>query len=317
MKETIIIVEDNADFGKVLSESISVSFPDYTTKWYQTGVAAAEAIDDGLRPIAGLIDTVLPDTHGSNIARYILEAAPESKLIQITGYASKDFEIEALRYGALDFIIKPFNIHHARNIIEHAIERFKISKKKTLLIQDIKMMMDVGQTFQFGSILSLVTTLEKHSHVLQNVSLKLMEIAIQIGKQLGLSEAELKLLRYTSLLYDVGHIYKDDERKKKPRTEASITETWTLFKLILKIVRSIYEWWDGTGFPDQLKGEEIPPLSRIISVAFGYVYLTMERLTHKGFSEEEAMKVLHNYSGKQYDPEIIEALDVVLSKTQD
>jgi response regulator RpfG family c-di-GMP phosphodiesterase len=313
LKDTIIIVEDNQDFGKVLSKSMSVSFPDYNVEWFQTGVSAAEAIDDGLRPIAGLIDTILPDTHGTNIARYILESTPEAKLIQITGYASREFEIDALRYAALDFIIKPFNIHHARNLLEHAIERYKISKKKTLLIQDVKMMMEVGQSFHFGSILSLITTLEKHSEVLQNVSLKVMKAAMQIGEKLGISDAEMKQLRYTSLLYDIGKISDEDEIVVG-KTKTSITDTWTLFKLILLIVRSIYEWWDGTGFPQQLKGKEIPYLSRIISVAFGFTYLTVERISHKGFTVDETLQIMRNYSGKQYDPDIVEALVSLNSK---
>jgi putative two-component system response regulator len=312
-KECIMIVEDNQDFGNILLEALSAQYTEYDVVRFKSAAEAVEKIHEGLKPICGWIDIILPDLHGTELSKHILDYQPEAKLIAMTGFTNTELINEALRYGFLDCIAKPFKIDFALEITQSAIERYLISKRKTLLIKDVKMMMEGGQNFQFSSISSLITTLEKQSHVLKNVSLQITELALRLGAAMNLSESDIKILRYAALLYDMGKI-PEEEQLDEVKRDSVTTTTFTIFKIILYIIRNIYEWFDGTGFPNQMKGENIPQFSRIISAAYGFIFLSKDRIFQKALSEKEAFEELKAYSGKQYDPCIVEALGKILKK---
>lgn len=312
-KESIIIVEDNHDFSNLLYKALTAQYTEFEIIQFRSAAEVVEKIHEGLKPCCGWIDIILPDAHGTELSRHILDRQPEAKLIAMTGFTSPELINEALRYGFLDCVSKPFKIDFAKDVTQHAIERYMISKRKTLLIQDVKMMMEGGQSFQFSSIFSLITTLEKQSRVLQNVSFKITELALKLGGAMNLNESDMKILRYAALLYDMGKIPEENEFDDVKRASVTTT-TFTVFKIILYIIRNIYEWYDGTGFPKQMKGETIPQYSRIISAAYGFTYLTMDRLFQKALSEKEAFEEIKSFSGKQYDPKIVETLEKLLKK---
>jgi len=312
-KESIIIVEDNQDFGNLLLKTLSTQYSEYNIVWFKSAAEVVEKIHEGLKPVCGWIDVILPDSHGTELSKHILDRQPEAKLIAMTGFTNVELINEALRYGFLDCIAKPFRIDLAREITQSAIERYMISKRKTLLIQDVKMMMEGGQNFHFSSIFSLITTLEKQSSILENVSFRITELSLKLGSAMNLSESDMKILRYAALLYDMGKM-PEEEKLDDVKRGSVTTTTFTVFKIILYIIRNIYEWFDGTGFPNQIKGENIPQFSRIISVAHGYTYLTMDRRHQKALPEKEAFDEIKAYSGKQYDPSIIATLGKILKK---
>lgn len=311
-KEILMIVEDNPEFGNLILKTLSSSFPEYDLLWFKSAAEAVEKFQQGLKPICGWVDIILPDAHGTELSRHILNRHPETKLIAMTGFTDAELINQALRYGFLDCIEKPFKPNYLKELTQKAIERYILSKRKTLLIQDVKLMMEGGQSFQFSSVFSLITTLEKQSSVLQNVSLQITEMALKIGGVMGLGESEMKLLRYAALLYDMGKIPEEDVIDQKAGSVT--TSTFTLFKIILYVIRNIYEWYDGTGYPNQMKAENIPHLSRIISVAHGYTYLTMDRFYQKALKDKKAFGEIKDFSGKQYDPKVVAALEKILKK---
>lgn len=312
-KESLMIIEDNHDFGNLLLKSLTSGFPEYDIKWFKSAAEAVEQFQNGFKPLCGWVDIILPDFNGTELSKHILNRQPEVKLIAMTGYTDPSLIKQALRYGFMDCIEKPFKADSLQEITKLAIERYIISKRKTLMIQDVKMMMEGGQSFQFSSVLSLITMLEKQSGVLQNISFQLTETALKIGASLDLNETDIKLLRYAALLYDIGILPEEDINEETKRNTTT-TSTFTLFKLILYIVRNIYEWYDGAGFPKQIKGENIPKLSRIISVAYGFTYLIMDRKHQKGLTEKHAFEEINSFKGKQYDPTIVETLEKILRK---
>jgi len=79
------------------------------------------------------------------------------------------------------------------------------------------------------------------------------------------------------------------------------------FKVLIHMIRHHHEWYDGTGYQDALKGEEIPLGARIISVADAYVSMTTQYSYREAMSQEEALVELRRCSGTQFDPELVEA----------
>jgi diguanylate cyclase (GGDEF)-like protein/putative nucleotidyltransferase with HDIG domain len=147
--------------------------------------------------------------------------------------------------------------------------------------------------------------------------------SVALGRILGISEAELEALKAGSLLHDVGklavpeHILckpgpltREETEKMRihPRIGVEILETINFPFPLTAVVRSHHEKWDGTGYPDRLKGEEIPITARILSVADCYDALTSDRPYRKPLSREEALNYVRSEAGTSFDPAVVDAL---------
>ncbi|OLD63147.1 MAG: hypothetical protein AUI47_10290 [Acidobacteria bacterium 13_1_40CM_2_68_5] len=155
--------------------------------------------------------------------------------------------------------------------------------------------------------------------------------AVQLGKALGISAPELEALKAGSLLHDIGklavpeHILckpgpltREETEKMRihPRIGVEILETINFPFPLTEVVRSHHEKWDGTGYPDRLKGEEIPITARILSVVDCYDALTSDRPYRKPLSAEEALKYVQSEAGTAFDPKVVDALVGNLDRLQ-
>lgn len=152
---------------------------------------------------------------------------------------------------------------------------------------------------------------------------RLASLSVRLGERLGLSPAELKTLRCAGYLHDVGKVAIPDAilLKSGPLTddEWNVMYTHTIhgedicrplgeLESVLPVIRHHHEKWDGSGYPDGLRGEEIPLLARILQVADIYDALTMPRTYKAGISSAEAIAVLREEAQRGWrDPEIVEA----------
>jgi putative nucleotidyltransferase with HDIG domain len=145
---------------------------------------------------------------------------------------------------------------------------------------------------------------------------------LKLGEELHLKPESLRAIAEGTLLHDVGKIRIPDAILNKPdrltREEREIIEKHPLFgyemlrdlgMMIeeLSIIRSHHEKWNGSGYPDKLKGEEIPFLARVIAVVDVYDALTSDRSYRRAWSHEEAMKFLDEQKGSHFDPKCVEA----------
>jgi len=148
--------------------------------------------------------------------------------------------------------------------------------------------------------------------------------ALELGKELGLSPEELEALHAAALLHDIGklavpeHILNKPGKlaaeefakmKVHPVVGAEIVEQVQFPYPVAPIVRAHHEKWDGTGYPDGLKGEEIPMGARIITAVDCLDALSSDREYRRGISLEEAMKQISADSGKSFDPRVVDALE--------
>jgi diguanylate cyclase (GGDEF)-like protein/putative nucleotidyltransferase with HDIG domain len=145
--------------------------------------------------------------------------------------------------------------------------------------------------------------------------------AVGIGECLGLSEAEIQALRAGALLHDIGKLAVPDHILNKPgrltpaemekmkihsSVGASILEKVGFNYPVVPTVKYHHEMWDGGGYPEGLKGENIPLTARILTVADAYDALRGVRSYRDAVSREEARKFLINAAGKQFDPKIVD-----------
>ncbi|MDR7483787.1 MAG: HD-GYP domain-containing protein [Armatimonadota bacterium] len=156
-----------------------------------------------------------------------------------------------------------------------------------------------------------------------NHSRRVSEYAVRLARAMGLPEVEVERIRIGALMHDIGKIgisgriirkpgkLTDEEQvimQGHPLVSASIIEPLEILGESAEMVRHHHENWDGTGYPDGLKGEEIPLGSRIIFVADALDALLTDRPYRKGASRAEALAIIRRNAGTQFDPSVVEAL---------
>jgi putative nucleotidyltransferase with HDIG domain len=148
-------------------------------------------------------------------------------------------------------------------------------------------------------------------------------IAVEIGQEMGVSEAELEILEWGGLFHDIGKIGISDavllkpgrldreeriEMNRHPVKGAEILANADRLRQVVPLVRFHHEWYNGSGYPDRLIGEEIPLLARILAVADAFEAMTAVRpYQTRPKSLEQAIEELQRCSGTQFDPKVVDA----------
>ncbi|WP_245909257.1 HD-GYP domain-containing protein [Psychrobacillus insolitus] len=172
------------------------------------------------------------------------------------------------------------------------------------------------------SVKTLVIATEKKDKYTVGHTFRVTMYALQLAEELQLKPEQLHAIAQGGLVHDVGKISIPDSILNKPgklsNEEREIIEQHPLsgyemcrdlgfMKEELSIIRSHHEKWDGSGYPDKLKGEEIDLLARIVAVADVYDALTSERSYRKAWSHSNAMNLLMKERGKHFDPKCVNA----------
>jgi len=154
-------------------------------------------------------------------------------------------------------------------------------------------------------------------------------IAGAIARDMGLPEKQIEQIELAGLLHDIGKIGVEDKILMKPMRldpdeqelmrrhpiyGASILEPSAALRPLVPLVLHHHENFDGTGYPEGLKGEEIPIGARIIIVADAYEAMTSDRIYRKAIGHDGAIDQLNKYKGVQFDPNIVRAIEQLLQK---
>ncbi len=162
-------------------------------------------------------------------------------------------------------------------------------------------------------------------------SLRVAYLCISVGKEMGLSENELYELEVSALFHDIGKIGVPDavllkpsrlteeeflEMKLHPTKSYQILEDFPVFHKMAVNAKHHHERYDGRGYPDGLKGENIPLFSRIILIADTFDAMTSTRPYRKGLPFETAFSELKEFAGSQFDPMVVEHFIKAMTKEQ-
>ncbi len=158
---------------------------------------------------------------------------------------------------------------------------------------------------------------------------RVARLATQIATQLGCPDELLRKVELAGILHDIGKIAIRDEIlfkparltpaefneiKRHPNVAVEIIRPLDYFNDVSPLVEAHHEWYDGTGYPNRLKGEGIPLGARILAVADAYDAMTSPRPYRNRFSEEEALQLIRDGAGKQWDPKVVDALLEVIEQ---
>ena len=186
-----------------------------------------------------------------------------------------------------------------------------------------------SKSIRSSIIASLKKTLEERTHETEAHARRMSEISMNVGRMMCLHDNELDELSLLAMLHDIGKIAIPDSILGKPGKLSE--EEWSIMKghceigyriavaspelaHIADLILSHHERWDGTGYPQGLRGEEIPLLSRLISVVDAYDAMTNDRPYHSAVASEAALAELKRCSGTQFDPCIVKKVIKVIKE---
>lgn len=223
-----------------------------------------------------------------------------------------------------DRIIGVINVS-SREPMAYSAEDLKVltslSLQAAAAVENARLYESLKETF-LTVVYTLAETIEKRDPYTGGHTRRVMEYSVAIGQALGLPEADMERLRLASVLHDVGKIGirdsillkpgpLDDEEfreiKKHTLYGEEVLKFIKYFREIIPGVRHHHERFDGRGYPDGLKGEEIDPIARIIAVADAFDAMTSDRPYRKGLGREAAFAEIRRNAGTQFDPAVVQA----------
>lgn len=228
-------------------------------------------------------------------------------------------------------LIGGFNLHINKNsnksYSDDVISRIQMVQTFSNGLYRIKKYEDYKLILQNDIVQSFITALEFHDDYTKGHSDLVAVYSMKIGEALKLDKKQLEDLYWAALMHDIGKIIipidvlnktgrltdsEFDLIKKHPKIGYEIISRSKTLKKISKYVLSHHERWDGKGYPNGLKGDEIPLLSPIISVADSWHAMTSERPYKNKLNKEEGIKELIKYKGTQFSPDIVDVFLKIL-----
>ncbi len=184
----------------------------------------------------------------------------------------------------------------------------------------------------FNTIRALSQALEAKDEYTRGHTDRVTQYSLKVGESLELSKDEMKQLEYAAVLHDIGKLGIEEQIlgkpgkltrrefdviKEHPVTGEKIVESLEFLGIAKASIRYHHERYDGKGYPDGLKGEDIPLGARIIAVTDTYDAMTSDRPYRKAFPMEEAIKELKKVKGAQLDPEVVNAFLAILEEERE
>ena len=195
-----------------------------------------------------------------------------------------------------------------------------ITQKAASSIEHIALYENIYENL-FSTLFAFVSALEVRDLYTRKHSTRVARLAQLIAEEMGCSEEELDMINVAGSLHDIGKIgIRDDillkpgrltedeyeKIKEHPAIGADIISTLGLWDRESQIIRHHHERFDGTGYPDGLKGKQIPTLARILSVADCYDAMASDRAYRKKMDKEVVLDIIIKNSGTQFDPDVVD-----------
>jgi putative two-component system response regulator len=320
-----LIVDDDAQVRHVLTRVIQTHG--------LSGVEASSGADalavlarEGEVPLC-ISDIHMPEMDGVTFLREALKLYPDMAVIMLTGVAEVDTAVECLKLGALDYISKPVMVEEVRARLDKALEKRDLILQNRFYQQNLETRVRELDRSNKMSVINgvqmLVHALEAKDAYTSGHSSRVSRYAVKAAVQLGFTGDALEQIRLGGELHDIGKIGTKEVilNKPGPLTPAEfqhIKEHALLGEKILapflagspsvlRIVRSHHERMDGSGFPDALRGEDIPLEARIVAVVDAFDAMTTNRAYRLPRTPVQAVEELRRCSGIHFDRAVIEA----------
>ena len=333
--DTMLIVDDDEINRGILENIFSAAYRIEEAANGREGLA--KILADHGRLCAVLLDVMMPEMDGLQVLQALqAQAIPERiPIFLITAEASGDTMREAYRMGVMDVISKPVIPYVVQRRVHSVVELFRARKRLGNVVaqQQSELLRQAGQIIELnrGMIEALSAAIEfrngesgEHVRRIHDIT-ALMLRGTELGREL--SEQDREDIALASVMHDVGKIAIPDAILGKPgrltAEEYEIMKTHTLqgaallekipqlkehssYRYAYDIARHHHERWDGRGYPDGLKGDEISLWAQIVSLADVYDALVSKRVYKAAFGFDEAVQMIANGECGAFDPRLLQ-----------
>lgn len=328
----VLVVDDDSSVLKIIEMLLDMD--GYSAQLFETGTAAYDAVaaNPGSFNVA-LVDLNLNDMSGLDLIQKMSAVDTALVKIVITGDATLDNAVNSLRHGAYDFVQKPIQMNHLRMTLNRALEYHRLRvenveneeyqqnleemvRRKSLELTNA--LQRTRDSFEF-TLRAMASMLDAREHATGTHSQRVQDITCLIARDFGMHDKALADIRQGALLHDIGKIATPDAilLKAGPLTE----DEWTVmrqhvetgYNLIRKspdlqgaadLMHCHHESYDGSGYPNRLKGEQIPLGARIFSLVDAYDAMRSDRPYRSGMGKEVAVAEVVRNRGTQFDPAV-------------
>ena len=323
-KHTILVVDDDKTNLQIVRSILEAQYE------LQLAISGAMALKfvERRKPDLILMDLMMPEMDGKETMRLIREK-PENRSIPfifLTASQSPEEEADCLNMGASDFITKPIVPNVLERRISHILELEDFHRDLQAKVEEKTRQY---QELALESIFAIVNIIEAKDELTEGHSVRVAGYSMALAKEMGYDEQKVDEVYQTGLLHDVGKIGIPDlilKKEGKLTTEeyGEIKEHTSIGGHILAAIETMgyladgakyhHERFDGTGYPNGLKGEEIPEIGRIIAVADVYDALVSKRHYKEPMDLETARQEILKGSGTQFDPRIVQVFMKLLDE---
>jgi cyclic di-GMP phosphodiesterase len=328
-RSRILFVDDESEITAILTDLFEDQYECVTAG------SAEEALERIRQSDFELVvsDITMPGLSGLDMIPHVRSMAPNTVVVMISGMQTVESAIGALRLGAFDYVMKPFDLRQVEAVVKRALDHQDLIVAKQRYEDHLEELVEqrtaeLDQTLNSlenayrSTLKALTAALETRDQETHGHSERVVTYSLRLGREYGLDQPHMKALEFGSLLHDIGKIGVPDMILRKP---AKLTEEeWVLMRQhpahgqqilrgitflegAARVVAQHHEKWDGSGYPLGLSAEDIDVCARIFSVADAFDAMTSDRVYRKGKPYESAALELDEWAGRQFDPKVVEA----------
>lgn len=316
-KKTVLIIEDDIPYADMLK----VALEHYRYLPY-VAYSSTGGLDILKKKKVDLVlsDVGLPGISGIELTKKMEKMYLDIPVVLLTGLNDLSSVKKALRNGASDYLIKPVKIEELPVVIERNLERRRIESSRLQ-----KNTADI----LLKALRALMRALDAKDEYSSGHSQRVVVLAMRMADELNLAEEERYRLQLSAFLHDIGKIGMPDSILKKadsledyefrkakdhPVIGSKIIAEIEELSDVASIVRHHHERFDGTGYPDGLKGEAIPFFSRILAILDSYEALVSDRVYRKAIKTSQALQEIRKNAGRQFDPFLVDIFSRVIKR---
>lgn len=297
------------------------------------GIEAMEVLERQPIPLV-LSDMRMPRMDGIELLGKIRQRWPDTAVVMITAVSEVETAVSCLAMGAMDYLTKPFHIEEVRARVGQAIEKRRLILEnrsyQTSLEQRVAAQAKRLEALFLGGVQTLAEALEAKDPYTRGHSVRVGQYARIIARTLELDEDTIRQVELGGNVHDIGKIGVRGDVLRKPghltdeeyeHIRAHPVIGWRILSplmsevpVALNVVRSHHERMDGKGFPDGLKGEQIPLEARIVAVADALDAMTSGRPYRDDSGLQTALEEIERSCPTQFDAAVVNAAKLAASR---
>ena len=281
---------------------------------------------------AVLTDIRMPGPDGLELLGWLASNRPEAAVVMLSGCNDIRVAVRAMREGARDYINKPYELQDVADTLSNAIHRQRQERKRVRRMQDMEALLQqrsgelASMQVQLraasrDALEALVSALDARERETQAHSNRVARFSVYLAREMGVAAPELDVIEHGAMLHDIGKIGISDsillkpspltedewaEMRKHPEIGAWILNSVESLKSASEIVLTHHERFDGEGYPNGIRGRDIPLGARIFAIADCLDAVVSDRPYRRGQPYQYAREEIQRNSGTQFDSEVVD-----------